>query len=221
MSFTLDLTADCIRNPTRLDQFEIEAAMLWPENSVARQASVQASLAEFGIDRLDELSQEARFRLKGYLKAGAPRVADLQPMVEERIWHGTIAGEIVLRPSVVADFLGAKPLEDLRKEISARLKPDFQIEPKTMANKAGPLHKFRSVAHMWAAHAMFWMQGKPAFPCKVEDVPEFLGTAEAIRVRAEAVRLPNSHHTVMRPNEAVRIPPEVARQLPNISFVRT
>jgi hypothetical protein len=219
MSFTLGLTRDSILNPTRLDQYEIEAAMLWPESESAREVSICAAMTEYSIDHLPEMPAEVLHHLRDHLKSGAPRIKDLQSQIEDRLWHGSIAGLLVLRSSVGAEFFGAKPLGEQQVEIAGQLKPDFQIEPKTMNNRTGPLYKFRPVAHLWAAHAHYTFKGRPAFPCSLDDLAGFLGTAEAIRVKAEATRLPRSQHTVMRPGEAVLLTASVSEVLPSVGFV--
>jgi hypothetical protein len=156
-----------------------------------------------------------------HLKSGAPQIKDIQPTIEDRLWHGTIAGALTLRSSVGADFLGAKPLGELQSDIAREIKPDFQIEPKTMNNRSGPLHKFRPVAHLWAAHAHHRLRGRPGFPCGLNDLPVFLSTAEAIRQKAEATLLPRSKWTVMRSGEAVRLPDDVLMILPTVRFELT
>ena len=179
---------------------------------------MRASMTEYGIDHLPDAPREVLFQVRDHLKSGAPRIKDLQEQIKDRVWHGFIAGQLILRSSVGVDLFGEKSLTKQYEEIAALLKRDFQIEPRTMSNPEGPVRKFRPVAHLWAAYAVQANQGQIAFPCTVAGLPNLLGAAEAIRIKAEATKLPRSPSTVMRPGEAVRLPPEVSRLLPKVEF---
>jgi hypothetical protein len=218
MTAILNLTAESIRNPTRTGQAQIEAMMLWPEDEKARDVFLMASLTEHRIRHLPELSPEELEQVRTHLLLDLPRIKDLQTQIADRVAHGEIAGMLTLRSSVGVDFFGAKSLTSQQEEISRNLKPDFQIEPRTMNNRTGPLYKFRPVAHLWAAYALYVMNGRRAFPCKVADIPDFLGTAEAVRLKAETTRLPRSNSTVMREGEAILLPADVRAALPPVNF---
>jgi len=213
MSALLKLRVGCLENPGPADLAVVESMMLWPEDEAARGRWRAAGFVDEMRGRIDSMPIDL---LRLYAKAAAdgPRLAELQPEANKRSGHGGIAGRIVLEAVIVApafDPDGAS-LTYIREKLAAELKPrpgdpgGYQIAPQTMANKNGPLYKFRPVAHLWAARGMAWCQGATTFPCSAADLGRFLGLAETIRTRAEETRTGRTPHPVMKPGEAVRIP---------------
>jgi hypothetical protein len=59
--------------------------------------------------------------------------------------------------------------------------------------------------------------GKPlSFPCKRDDLPIFLATAEEFRIRGESCRLPHAPATVVIPGTSVLMPADIG--LPPVMF---
>lgn len=218
MTRFLNLTPQSILSPVPLDVFEVQADMLWPEDLSAREAGLRATMTEYSIERLPEAPPEVLEHVRSHLLSRAPRVHEIQPLIDDRCWHGCIAGLHVVRMSVGAEIFGALSLGDLQADISRKLKPNFQIEPRTMNNRTGPLFKFRPVAHLWGAYTILLQHGRKGLPCPAHDLPEFLATAEAIREKAEATRMQQSQYTVMRQGEAFQLPDDVKPLLPLIDF---
>ena len=94
---------------------------------------------------------------------------------------------------------------------------EMHLSQKTIDNTVQP--RYRSVAHFWAAYLDRSQEtDSTTLPCRGRDLPLFLATAEAYRRRGETIRsAPQATTPVLRPGEAVMIPPALA--LPEIELI--
>jgi len=217
----LQLRSDVLSTPFKLDLAVIEAMMLWPDDDAARGRWIAASIVEWGWENIETMpeAQLRRWALDARAARGMPSNADLQPEANKRHPHGTVAGAIVLEAIMLGRLAPDQAaVRKVQESLADRLKGSFQIEPKTMNNKAGPIYPFRPVAHLWAAHGAAWRGGDKTFPCKASRLGEFLAIAEVIRAVAEHSRVKKSPSTVMRPGEAVRLPAEITAALPAVNL---
>ena len=226
MSFTLDLSTSSIASPVRLDLAVIEAAMLWPDDATHRSDFCRAAAIQDGREWALRVKDGAILAEIMQNHDRLPDLASLQPGARWHV-HGIIAGKRVV-DAVMSAHHSERALrlaeiddnihKDLMQPFEER-RNTFPIRPQTLKNKNGPIHRYRPVAHLWAAHHVAVHEGREGFPCVVDDLPRFLATAEIIRALAETTCLPNSHHKIMRPGEAVTLPVEVISLLPKVGFV--
>jgi hypothetical protein len=77
--------------------------------------------------------------------------------------------------------------------------------------------KFRPVSHLWAAHLAIWNPKYPSFPCTLDELPDFLATAEYLRCRAERRPLARQGEKTLLPiGTAWAIHPDVPLPFPRI-----
>ncbi|OYX72930.1 MAG: hypothetical protein B7Y81_04220 [Caulobacter sp. 32-67-35] len=183
----------------------ITAIMLWPDEPEKRQRWVEASVA---IANADELADA---------ESAALNVEDLLDEERERRLHGKSVGTIILsvtgNPALSVGRLQDQISEELIRERA------YHIRPQTMRNREGPHGRLRSVAHMWAIHQLIIAQAEADlydFLCPVGFHWEFLKLADQFRARAEATRTPRSPTTVMRPGEAILLPPRIVARLATV-----
>src|ERR1700676_2702386 len=90
----IDLEADCLANPSRLDLANIEARMLWPHDPAARNQAMTTSTAEMGRQILPILSEQLVRELVPIALSATPLDA-VQGSAKEPFVHGYIAGIIL------------------------------------------------------------------------------------------------------------------------------
>lgn len=218
MALTLDLPPECATSPTRVDVLLLEAFMLWPDDQTARQRAMASGilahareLAAAGVDREDMLSGLAQFALD----VDPPET--IRERARPRFVEGLVAGLVVWRALALNEHdPGSAAISKSVGDIAQRVWPAWRLSPKSINNKVLP--RFRAVVHLWCAYAGAALEGADTFPCRTRDLPPFLATAEAYRARGEATRLPHAPTTVLRPGDAVTLPPELARRLPAIAL---
>lgn len=213
----LDLNISCLTAPVRMDLVSIEAMMLWPTDPSARDIWWRAAALEEGLDHIDKLPIDA---LRQYARDAMliPRVDELNKRNKHRIEHGLILGITVYEAAYLAkNDPNRAALYKVQQDLSHRLKGMFQIEPRTMNNKEGPLWPMKPAAHLWAAHILrLALTGDTTFPCRKEDIGTFLALAETIRLAAEQRRAPKANSTVMRVGSSVVLPSGIVSQLPQV-----
>lgn len=225
MSAVLELSPDCLTNPTLLHVAEVEGMMLWPNDPVARQVWWNAAFLEFGAAGLDTMPAWM-VRPFARMALASPRIAELRSQIEKKgtINHGILLGLRVLSAINYATTDHAA-LDKIDRELCAAfLAKGFPIAPRTINNKTGPIYPLRPAAHLWAAwvHREYLVAGPQApFPCAVEKLAEFLAVADAIRRLAETTRAPKAKATVMHPGEAIYLPDEVLAELPKLKMERS
>ena len=218
MAEILELAPAEVSAASRLTLAKIEATMIWPDDASMRLRWLRTCEIEAGKEMID-LMPESVLREFAKEAIDAPRIADLRQNVGKREAHGLIAGIVCLEATV---FSTAAPeraaLRKVQQQLCEHLKGVFQIEPRTINNKQGPVYKYRAVAHLWGAYMLACHHGDRTRPCQARNCGAFLATAEKLRLRAEKARAPGSNTTVMRPGEAVVLPPAVIAILPQVEL---
>jgi hypothetical protein len=206
----LELRADCLQNPGRLDVAVVESWMIWPDDEGARDRWVNAALLAEGIDKIDHLPVEiARDYAK--LAISAPRLSDLQNKhAEHRFTHGLIAGSILFR----AVAPNPEPTTKIVKDLCEKFRGTIQITPPTIHNAVLP--RFRAVMHLFAAHIHATPPTRTI--CRPNDLGRFLATAEAYRELAENTRAPRATRPLLMPGEALRLPAHITPTRVSITF---
>lgn len=212
----LKLRPDSLTRPLRLDLAKVEAIMMWPDDDDRQRAWWTAAMLEDGRHWVESMPIEV---LQPYTRAAldAPRLPKLHEGADRRFYHGILAGQVVLSTLIYAQVAPEKAvLRSVIASLCQGMKGTYQVEPQTLNNSILP--RYRPVVHLWAAF-IFASEGRERpFPCGVASLPIFLATAEAIRRRAEQWRAKKSPTPLMRPGEAMRLPPDVAERLPNVDL---
>lgn len=219
----LDLRADCLAEPSRWDLAVIEARMLWPHDADLRDqylSAVSVKVAVASIDRVP-IAKPTPTEVRELAEAmlSAPRVEDFTEAGAKAKRHGMVAGTILYDALGFYDIgRGNTSLGDIKRALAARLGPEEHLTEKTLDNTVWRL--YRSVAHFWAGHILISREtDSRVFPCRLRDLDFFLATADACRLRGETIRSsPKSPTTVLRPGEAVMIPPAIALPEIEVSF---
>ena len=218
----LDLGENCLTEPAEYDLAVVGVRMLWPHDPKMRGRYLSAgtfSLLPAAIKHLSvpkptlaEVSELEKMTLS------APRVEDFTEAMEKATAHGLIAGGVLLEV-VGARDVGRENVElaGIKTNLAARLKRWGRMSQKTIDNVVWP--RYRSVAHYWTAHILISMEtGSGLFPCQMADLDFFLATADACRLRGEAIRsAPQATKPFLRLGEAVLIPPALA--LPGVELI--
>jgi hypothetical protein len=208
---TFILSDKCLSSPTRYDVAAIEFLMLWPDDPDVRQAAMNAVLLEEGRAFVDDMDVDT-VRDYAKLALSSPRLSQVQSTIGDRHRHGMFAGRVALQAIFLNNAGLTTSLRQIRQKLADDMKVQtagstgYQIEPQTLANKDGPVAKFRPVTHFWAAHAWQRINGDKAFPCRRQNVDPFLGLAEAIRQLGEKTKTPHSKTPILIPGEAVQLP---------------
>jgi len=217
MSIVLELDPECLSRPTRLDLATIEAMMLWPNDSEARQRWWRSCALEELGGRIDDMPVEA---VREYAKDAMtlPRISVMREHHEKMWWRGYILGVQILEATVLATLAPERAsLRRVQADIARRFKGKFQIEPRTMNNKTGPLAPLRPAAHFWAAHVCMTSRIEDlVFPCRKAEIGRFLALAEKFRNAAEKSRAPKANTTILRPGESVRLAASLVALLPDV-----
>ena len=218
---TLNLTQDDIDHPTPASLWTLQSFMLWPESEDARKTWFGAQIVKFGEDRIDQLPLGvARASFRAALNPA--RVEDLADDASERRVLGTALGRIVcevLFTELTLTESRRKLVEDMYPTAD---REGIKMGESSIVNKNGKLAPFRPVAHLWAAS--FYIRIRDAtlireVPCRVSQVGRFIGFAERLRATAEVAHSAHTHHPVMRPGEAIRLPKglRIPQVLPSVS----
>ena len=225
MAEYLDLREDCLAAPTRWDLAVIEAQMLWPHDSDMRgrflsAVSVDAGLSTIGRVPLQDPTPVTAAEVREFGKAmrSAPRIEDFTRAGEKATEHGLVAGQILLE-AVGAHAVGRKNvgLVNIKKRVGASVSRLGRTTLETVDNTVW--YPYRSVAHLWAARIAVSRESKSLkFPCQLRDLGFFLAAADAYRICGETMKsAPQATKPLLRPGEAVMIPPALA--LPEVELI--
>ncbi len=219
MADYLELRDDCVAGPTRWDLAVIEARMLWPHDPETRDSYIGAVSVKLQVAAIDQVPLRkptpTEVREFAEMVLTAPRIGDFTKAWQKAVVHGAVAGKL-LHEAVGLHEIGRENagLGGIKSMLADRLGPGRHLSQKTIDNTIWP--RYRAVAHFWAAHCSEYT-GSGGFPCRTRDLALFLATAEAYRRLGETTRSTSkSPTTILRPGEAVMIPPTLA--LPEIAL---
>lgn len=202
---------DLFRHATRWDAALVEATMLWPDDEQMRWRSLAATAAALVASPTDDTplhlpnSQVDLKRLALFLRM-APRPDEFREDAKARFVWGLSAGFRLHRAVNFAGNPAMATATQANKDFCDRLAGTWQIRPKTLDNQVWK--KFRCVAHLWAAYRD---PGRaPTFDgplVQPAGLAVFLDLAERYRLIGESTRGKQSAGTVLKPGEAVVLPP--------------
>jgi hypothetical protein len=157
----------------------IESVMLFPDNELKRDRAIAATAAETIIELISETTVVGKEVAEVLRKA--PEIPALDDELKRRFSIGVAVGKVVVEmicdSSATLDVLFSKAQNEFNKA-----RHNLSIETPTIQNvQKNWWPRFRSVAHLWAASVML----PERFPCSLDNVPQFLATAEYVRYLAQ------------------------------------
>ena len=193
----LELTADMIGpRRTRLVLGYIELVMLWPgpkdgdHRARALSAGDAVHFQEAIAARADEpiLLSGKDWAASLRRVAEAPRIADLQPEVQRRFRYGMLAGFIFMEAIADRRLIGERRgLQVVKRSVADRFKGQDGFEDLSIGKIENTVWgPYRGVAHFWAAWLCSPDGAKGKFPCALNEVDQFLGLAEKLRLEARS-----------------------------------
>jgi hypothetical protein len=227
----LDLLQEQISDPTELDLRYLEAVMLWPDEPETRTDALSTVRAEMLVSAAKNASPDADSRdwlvsaKELSLLRKAPRREDIK--WQGRALRGYFVGRVLLE-ALGPQIWGGKisGLKSTRKALLDHLRNQFKDQAAFHVDDPSTeiwWKRFRPVAHFWAARLMLVQIAEisnsdaPPFPCRRDQLREFLAIAEAIRKRGENSKsTPRSPRTILQPGEAFYVSPDTP--LPEIEF---
>ena len=192
----MDLRAECLRSPTRLDLSVISAFMLWPDDPEKRELAISSATAQFGAALIDTGKMPA-IMLSDFARGAvdAPRHAEIQAMAvaDRRFEDGILAGFVLMEAVHLhhGDDLAKAALANVLASLWKRNSRQNVSNSKTINNRVWkPL---RSASPLWAAHLHLNHQdGNDAFPCRRMALPKFLALSEEYRRLGQTLRQPHA-----------------------------
>lgn len=228
-------TPMALRPPDPLECATVAAMMLWPDDAEMRDRWVRANRIRLWAPKLGVMS-EPILREFAETLVSPERLDDLREAADKRVCDGALKGSEVLEAVRLGHFTPEDAsLGRIRERLAAAsTAAGHRISKENLAKNTSRVARFRPVAHLWAAfcNALAIEEKQRAragalaldrvdFPCRTEDLPEFLREAEAFRWKAEnTAPSKRSAERVMRKGEAVRLPPEVLAALPRMETLR-
>jgi hypothetical protein len=177
---------------TRLTLAYIEGVMLWPHEDEQRAEAYKAARAI----RIQEIASQQPGKdinlsasdfcsFMGHLFT-MRRPDDIKSDSAKRYSRGVASG-LILAETLIDQRAGNKRgLQAVKHNIIDRLRgqPDFEHLSPATVEKTWELYK--PVSPFWAAHLL---DPDSPFPCRLENLPRFLATAESLRLDAESCHL--------------------------------
>jgi hypothetical protein len=199
----LPLTAQNLEAPIPPDLDAIIAVMTWPGSNGNEKLmrSLATSRAEY-LQRVHELTREESLELVDFAMRTTP-LDQIRDETKALLVTGFRSGHY-LRAAI---FEPEVPMKVHAHEVASFtiFGPSEKIEAKTFANQ-WPIH--RPVSHLWAATIDFYVTNADgSFPCRTDQLVDFLGLSEGYRWRGERTRLKQSRHTILNQGEAIAVHP--------------
>jgi hypothetical protein len=184
------------------------SVMLWPAECDARTEFMKTCAAAAAVDAAEAvpgapLSPEL---LQHVLQARSPK--DHQNEVNRRITIGAQVGEFYARASQDAEFEQPFSVGEIRRRMTSPARR--KLHPAVLGDKSleAALREFRPSAPLWAAsHVIHAEHGEVEVPCRPDQILDFLGYAERIRMRVSALKLRHQHEPLLPPSADVWRPP--------------
>jgi hypothetical protein len=217
----LELTPELV-GPSRfrVSLIPIEIAMLFPHEADWRECAGNAALCEFigqcqdGGASLSKDQSALLLDLLAKMRTAKPREAILQRS-HRHLRHGAVASAILYQALTGPDERPS--LNAIKSILQERLKHYEESFPSlslsTMDNTVWK--NFKAVSHLHLAYALVWAaHGAKTypFPCRYDDLPVFLKTAESIRIEGEQTLLRQKAGTVLDPRQTWKAPSNCLRE---------
>jgi len=204
-------------NLTSLTNLGIVGAwMLFPDDKNCRDRYIRTAAVHEHLERPSgaTVSREY-FDAVVSLALGAASPDEIASEWEKRSPRGYGAGVIVYNAmkQIQLNLPGKAPIGTATKAVGAAIW-GRQASASKHVNKA-VIETYRPVAALWAAFVHL-EDGDEAllFPCRPEDLPNFLDLAESFRAMAEETTPPHGRQPIIPPGVSVRIPDSVLAVLP-------
>jgi hypothetical protein len=224
-SRVLDLGADVLSNPSRLDLALIEAQMIWPDDPFWKERALAASSVEFMREQTISRTQDELSLMFELARKSFPIEHIKDEVKKDRFLRGFISGSVLHRIISmimlnVDDITMNKVIEDciapFKKTKSGGM---AKLSISTFNNEIWPV--FRGVSHYWAASIkVAKSEGNEAFPCTIESLGKFLSDAEAYRLLGERLRTKKYSKTVLKSEWMVRLPAELSIEPSHFAIAR-
>lgn len=228
----LELTPEMIGpDRDRLTLSYISGVMLWPNDPAQRAQAAEGAYAAnmreitnqyamaVGPDKPgpalgDLVSIFARL-------ANAPPLPQIHRSAQVPFARGVVTG-LIFRQALQAYKTGRnRNLQQIKAAISRALggKPGFEsLSPSTIENLVWTI--YRPVAHYWAASALLGYEtGATVDPCRLRDLPRFLGLSEALRTDGEQTST-GPGKTLLDPGRTWRVPDSLRLDIPRVEYLR-
>lgn len=220
----LPITAEELSGPAaRATIGKIEAVMLFPNDSGLQDQAWDSCTADMVLSAIEEDRVEFDdLREPGAVARmlrTAPRAVDLRTKAHQAYKYGLAAGQILIEMIVA----------DARNEVVSMVRAKEKVSEHFTVLNARSMSTientiwtaFRPVAHFWAAHVSLGLEAcdrdeEYPFPCGVNALAEFLGTAQSYLERGLSLRAARSARTVLVPDETWILPASL--DLPRFVF---
>jgi hypothetical protein len=203
-AFPIQLRPGSIENPTKLDVVPIWAAMLWPHDTAARDSATKAFRAAYWADEADQLDRECLLDLVGVMK-NAPRMSEIHALIPP-LFHSGLRAGAYLREAIGLTMAGERAhLQKIQHQVGTFALPT--AGPITAATFRNVWSKFRPVAHLWGVSIHLNVGNQ--FPCRPQQLAEFVGLALGFRQLATQSRGHQSPETLLPIDGPVEIVTDV------------
>jgi len=187
----LELSDDCLSRPLPADLITLGAHMLWPgeKDTDERESAIRSGHLNILISDW-QIPQEFAKQIASDALDALP-MKTIQESAQARRTKGYIAG-VILRhviSEVALDRMSEKAqvswiIDELFSKPPKKGAPRRQ-RPRTIENTVWK--DFRKVSHFWASYEeTFDAADLSSFPCKLENLCNFLSISEAFRTQGEA-----------------------------------
>lgn len=223
---TIDLTRDELAKPTPFTLAKIEATMLWPDDTEARERFDQTVRADYAVKMWPDAEVPVDRQTIAWL-IGAPRLVDVRKRATDRYKEGCLIGhmlcELIDRP---AGAVPAKNLTEAKRRAAAAFREmlgtkraRWAIEPLVKMIDNHVWRRFKPSAHLWAAYIARVRRGRAgnAFPCVLGDLADFAALA-ALMLREGAAYKAERAPPLLNADIAWTLPPHVIALLPEIAL---
>jgi hypothetical protein len=222
----LEITPDMVGpNRTQLALAYLESIMLWPHDEGQRAEAMKTTTATFVRDAIVSVPaarqavQSAEWLDWFGLAADAFPLRHVRQVAWQPFVHGFLTGELF--GAAISEFInkGTMKLEYLKKELcSLNLKrvsktEEFKIKRSTLESIWAI---YKPVSPLWAAYVANLLRGDHVFPCRLDELPRFLGTAKSYQDQGLQVPLLRRNEKLLSADWLWRFPPGLP--LPHFEF---
>src|SRR6476620_5800237 len=148
----LELPISCFDNPTFVDTRIVEAYMIWPTDTAARNRAIHTARVQCQVPDLPDFDAD-RLQMHAYFAREAMPTEFIKREAYIPYNYGHLAGIILKHvvEQVALDRTSEKAkMEWIIDNVSKTVFPALRLRPYTIRNTLWP--NFRKVSHMWAAY---------------------------------------------------------------------
>ena len=210
----LELSDDCLSRPMPADLITLGAHMLWPDDADARNGAIKSGHLKILISDF-VIPQEIAQQIASDALDAVP-IKTLQNSAKERLVHGYMAGQI-LKHVISEVSIDRNSDKASVGWITKKLSKPSSTTSRTIENTIWK--DFKKVSHFWAAYeATFDPAGQWSFPCKLENLTDFLSISEAFRIQGEGTTPWKSPRPLLLRGECVSLPQHLSVPAVSLKF---